>query len=294
MTAAATAALPGILPEQRFLFDLHGFVMLRGVLSPGECAELLGVVAEIDAGPIDESWRGRLEPGHAQSARRTREADGPQVRLNGLLRLDPRFDRLIDHPRVLPFLRGFMHGAQLINTWSIAKERDTAIGGWHRGATPMQYWCREGVIRTAMLNVVWFLTDNGPDDGCMAAVPGSHKSDIASLGAYEAVNAREGGADFDYASYPGLDLPGSVPITGHAGDVLIFSEALIHNGLRKTTSGTRTNLYFNHIDRLHAVAGYEPHNMRHFWLPERMRGRFTPVRRELTDWMRHARYELDE
>ncbi|HYE06612.1 MAG TPA: phytanoyl-CoA dioxygenase family protein [Planctomycetota bacterium] len=295
MTVAHPLAAAGVPAGHRFLFDLQGFVLLRGVLSPGECASLLGTVRRLEAVAHDDGWRQRLAPEHRAAASPTRQAYIDHgVRLNGLLRLDPAFDALIDHPRVLPYVREFMGAPQVINTWSISKAMDTGVGGWHRGATPMQYWCREGVIRSAMLNAVWFLSDNGPDDGCMCAVPGSHKSDLARLGAYDAQAVRDGGADFDYAAHPGLALPGSVPITGSAGDVLVFSEALIHGGLRKTTPGLRTNLYVNHLHRLYSVAGHEPANMRHFWLPERLRERFTPARRELTDWMRHARYELDE
>ncbi len=294
-TAPATAPLAAVSAEDRFLFDLQGFITLRGVLSPAECADLLAAVRRLETGPIDESWLDRLDPSTRASSSPTRHAYIDHgMRLNGLLRLDPAFDPLIDHPRVLPYLREFNGAPQLINTWSISKAAGTGVGGWHRGATPMQYWCREGVIRTAMLNVVWFLTDNGPDDGCMCVLPGSHKSDLARFGAYDAIATREGGADFDYGRYQGLDLPGGVAATGRAGDVLVFSEALVHGGLRKTTPGLRTNLYFNHLHKLYAVAGHEPGNMRHFWLPDRARERFTPGRRELTEWMRHARYELDE
>src|SRR5690606_25349343 len=105
-------------------------------------------------------------------------------------------------------------------------------GWWHAGIKPTDYSVYQGRIRTRMLNVIFFLTDNGPDDGCATAVPGSHKAAF---------------------TLPGIDyrhqmMPGGVRVTGRAGDILMFSEAVTHNGAPKTTPGVRTNLYFNYID----------------------------------------------
>jgi len=52
-----------------------------------------------------------------------------QVRLNGLLRLDPVFDLMIAHPKVVPYLKAFMGEPQLINTWSISKFKGAQQGG---------------------------------------------------------------------------------------------------------------------------------------------------------------------
>ena len=51
-------------------------------------------------------------------------------------------------------------------------------GGWHRGVSTTDYSYRNGDIRSRMLNVVFLLTDNGPEDGCIVALPGSHKSNF--------------------------------------------------------------------------------------------------------------------
>ena len=165
-----------------------------------------------------------------------------QVRLNGLLRLDPTFDDLIDHPRVLPYLREFVHEPQLINTWSISKFEGAVHSGWHRGVPTADYHYQDGTIRSRMFNVVYLLSDNGPDDGCVVALPGSHKSSF----------------DLKWGDYDGLELPGAVPVTGKAGDVLVFSEAVIHNGLLKTPPGVRSNIYFNYTHAHYNVMTREP------------------------------------
>ena len=50
------------------------------------------------------------------------------------------------------------------------------------------------------------------------------------------------------AEYRGRDLPGAVRVTGKAGDMVMFSETLLHTGATKSSSRQRTNLYFNYID----------------------------------------------
>ena len=106
--------------EDRFLFDLQGFIVLRGVLSQEECGELLTALRPLEAQDHPDEWMQSLEPG--PPGRPTRETQIPhQTRLNGLPRLSPAFDRLIDHPRILPYLQAFVGEPQLINTWSISK-----------------------------------------------------------------------------------------------------------------------------------------------------------------------------
>lgn len=279
--------------EDRFLFDLQGFLILRNVLTPEECAEYLEVVNRLDHQTFEDKWMESVGP-----HRPTREAEQSawpvgydkhdQIRLNGLPRLDSIFDRLIDQPRVLPYLMEFVGeqkrasragGAvppQLGNTWSISKSYNAEGLGWHRGIQPVDYSYSNGSIRTRMLNVVYFLTDNGPEDGCIVALPGSHKSSF----------------DLKWGNYEGLELPGATAITGSAGDVFLFSEAVLHNGLHKTTQGVRTNLYYNylHASRIGGLM-IDPTSFHHFYWPPEIRERLTSRQREMTSWMDLFRWD---
>jgi Phytanoyl-CoA dioxygenase (PhyH) len=260
--------------EDRFLFDLQGFLVLREVLSAAECAAYRETLQRLETQTYEDAWLASLPPG--PPGRPTLETGTPrQLRLNGLPRLDPLFDTLIDQPRVLPYLREFVGLPQLINTWSISKSSGAEPGGWHRGVPTTDYSYRNGEIRTRMLNVVYFLTDNGPDDGCVVALPGSHKSNL----------------DLAWRDYSGLEMPGAAAVTGRAGDVLMFSEAVLHNGLPKTTAGVRSNLYYNYVHAHYNVMTREPRNCHHFYFPPAIRARFTPARRELTAWMELTRWE---
>ena len=129
--------------------------------------------------------------------------------------------------------------------------------------------------KSLKLQVKKLMTDNGLDDGCMVALPGSHKSHI----------------DLGWQDYEGLDTPGAVPILGQAGDVLIFSEALLHDGLFKRSEGMRVNLYYNYVHAHYNVMMREPSNAHHFYFPPQIRQRFTASQRALTRWMEYARWD---
>jgi ectoine hydroxylase-related dioxygenase (phytanoyl-CoA dioxygenase family) len=257
--------------EDRFLFDLNGFLILRNVLSSEECAEYLEVLNTLENQTYEDKWMETVGPG-----RPTREISRiHQIRLNGLPRLHSIFDRLIDHPRILPYLHQFVGEPQLINTWSISKFGGAEQGGWHRGVPTTDYSYSNGVIRSRMYNVVYFLTDNGTEDGCVVALPGSHKSNV----------------DLTWQNYKGLEMPGATAVTGKAGDVLMFSETVIHDGLPKTTQPVRSNLYYNYVHAHYNVMTRERRNCHHFYFPPEIRERLTPTQRELTAWMELARWD---
>ena len=264
--------------EERFLFDLQGFLILRNVLSLEECGEYLEVIRCLESQTYEDKWMKSVGTGRPtlQTYRNSKYSLQHQIRLNGLPRLDSVFDQLIDQPKILSYLYEFVGQPHLVNTWSISKLRGAQdAGGWHGGVPPTDYSYRNDMIRSRMLNVVYFLTDNGPDDGCMVALPGGHKSNI----------------DLVWNEYNGLQLPGSVPVTGKAGDVFLFSETVLHEALPKRTDGVRSNLYYNYVHAHYNAMAREPNNCHHFYFPPEIRQRFNPKQLELTAWMEFARWE---
>ena len=106
--------------DERFLFDLQGFLILRGAIESELVEALDRAVVENEAIEHDESWAEGLPV--ATAAHLTKDTNiENQVRLNGLPRLAPIFDRLIAHPAILPYLEEFMGEPQLVNTWAISK-----------------------------------------------------------------------------------------------------------------------------------------------------------------------------
>ena len=100
--------------------------------------------------------------------------------------------------------------------------------------------------------------------------------------------------DLDLADYRGRELPGTMRVTGKAGDVVMFSETLLHTGTAKTTDGHRTNLYINYIEATYNPAMREllagnQGNVNHYVFPPEVRSRFDDTQRELTQWMEWQR-----
>ena len=81
----------------------------------------------------------------------------------------------------------------------------------------------------------FFISNNLKDDGSLLVVPGSHKSNYK----------------LEFKKYIAHELPGSMPVEGNAGDVLLFSECLIHMGNKKFTKGERINLYYLYSSKIH-------------------------------------------
>lgn len=185
--------------EQKFLFDLEGYVVLPGVLSPAECDSLSALA--------DEAWPRTAADG---AFRRTED-----VSLWGKPFLD-----LMDHPQVLPVL------VELIGS-RLRIDHDYCIfmapgagameihGGPRRIETDHWYYYSDGIMRNGLTVATFALTDAAEGDGGFVCVPGSHKTNFmqhlpAAVRNHEVLP--------HYVRNP--------PIA--KGDVLIFTEALMH------------------------------------------------------------------
>jgi len=269
--------MKSVSDADQFLFDIQGYLILRGAIEPELIEALDRAIVENEAKDHDESWAEGLPVVRGQHFIKDTNIDS-QIRLNGLPRLDPAFDRLIAHPSYLPYLQAFMDEPQLVNTWSISKYEGRDATGWHSGIQPQDFTIRNGQIRTPMINVVTMLTENHPGDGCFAVIPGSHKKNFNLNPEWRTA---------------GLDTPGAVEVTGEPGDVMVFSEALVHTGSTKTTKRRRTTLQYNHVEKFRAGAMWDHHNARHYWMPPSIRSRFGPEQRKLTSWMSYTLPDRD-
>ena len=256
--------MPVITDEERYMFDLQGFLVVRGALSTEEVAEMRSVVDPLVERHLMEISK---DSGGAST-----------VRLDGLIQRDVRFAKMIDHPVLLSYVKEFVPVPQTVHSWTIHKFFDAAPQAWHLGIHPADYQFRtlmDGTehrrICTRMLNSIIMLTDNNPGDGCAAVLPASHKSNYTP--------------DWRFFK-PELTQPGSIEVTGKAGDVIFFSEALMHAGLRKTTQGVRANLYFNFVDSNFGFTGLGGWDqIKQHWFPPELRAQLTPGQRALTRWM---------
>ncbi len=180
-------------PEERYRFDLQGFLVRRQVLARGD-VEALNVAIDVLGPP---------EPGD----------DLMSQRFTNHLTAARRFRDLMDHAGIFDIVLELCgRGVRLDHSYGIIMRPGTSGLGLHGGGTPFdpaQYYSVHGQeIRTGLVAVQWVLVDHLAGRGGFICVPGSHKANFAPP------------ARFDD------DLV--VEVAMQAGDVVIFSEALRH------------------------------------------------------------------
>ncbi len=211
-------------------FDLRGFLVIRGALSPAEVGALNDAYDRFP--PLEHGgWYGNAQ-------RRDYTLDTGFELHNVLDCGDPTFDLLIDHPSWVDHARRYAGEAgtyvegitidEHIATSRAAGGHHPVHSGGHDASVRTQYAMRNGKFRCGQLNVLVALTDIGPGDGPTMIVPGSHKSNLPHPLAG------------DYARGDRMDdLPHAEPVLARAGDALLFVDACLHGGSSRTEPGER-------------------------------------------------------
>ena len=203
--------------EEKFRFDLQGFLVLREVLSAQECKRLSDLA--------DEIWPSQPEDGHYR-------------RTGKISQWHKEFLDLIDHPRVLPYLRELLgNRLRLDHDYCIfmkqAELRHSLHGGPRLFESDHWYHYQDGVMRNGLTVATWCLTDARKGDGGFACVPGSHKSNFLR---FLPRDVAQFDRDEDYVYQPEL----------LAGDVLIFTEALVHGTKSWQSAAERRALLYKY------------------------------------------------
>jgi len=226
--SAASPAETVMTPEQKYLFDLNGFIVIRGVLSPEEIA---AANAAIDANTPEFKER-------AESAlRNTRDGtplagDGktPRLDMGGMLGWQKPhcdiFRKLLCHPKLVPYLKELVGEGYRLDHQPLAIASDKGAEGFslHGGTvsaegqyTPyLAYTYSHGKMFNNLLAASFPLVDHPKGSGGFIAIPGSHKANFATPPAL-----------IDGSGH--ADLSGVIvqPET-KAGDVILFSEGTVH------------------------------------------------------------------
>jgi ectoine hydroxylase-related dioxygenase (phytanoyl-CoA dioxygenase family) len=186
-------------PEEKFRFDLQGYLVVKHVLNAAELAAL-NVIAE------------RESP--------TRSGELTYGRVFRASAWGPPYQALIDHPRIVPYLLELVGPRfRLDHDYCIFTTKGGTGQELHGGegdANPDHWYrYRDGVMRNGLTVVTYCLTRANGGDGGFCCIPGSHKSHfVRNL----AADVREYRRRPDYVVQPPLE----------AGDVVIFTEALVH------------------------------------------------------------------
>ena len=220
---------------EKYLFDLHGYLVVEDALSP---EQLAGLNAAVDAKLSDL----------------TAEPDRTAHRFGKLLEWGPEWRRLIANPRVAPCLAALLGEPyrldhdylDVILRPGLGPIGATLHGGGAVDDRTAWYRYHDGRMRCGLTVVAYALKDVNPGDGGFACVPGSHKANFP---------LPKGWADMGERLAPGV-----TPVPARAGSAIIFTEALTHGTLPWRAHHERRTVFLKYSPHplAWAVPRYEP------------------------------------
>jgi len=204
--------------QERYLFDLQGFLAVPDALSPAQVEALNAMMDE------------RLE--------REVPLEANTHRFGRLLEWGGPYLELIDNPRVMPYLEALL-GPKLRLDHEYADVIRSGKGPigtrLHGGAAPFHptfyYRWENGAMHNGLTVVAYNLRDVDPGDGGFAAVPGSHKSNLPFPDEWKELDAQQ---------------PFVQAVTGKAGTAIFFTEALTHGTLPWKAKHERRTLFYKY------------------------------------------------
>jgi len=230
--------LAGPSELERYLFDLNGYIILRGALSPKEVAACNRSLDEMqDSTP--GQWHGRV---HGHNFTGSHEG----LNLQQIYEGGPAWEALIDHPswidKVIHFLGtdqetfDRLHGPCFIDeNFASIRGPGQAIGmhsGGQERTTRCQFRYHDGRFHCGQINILMGLNDIGPGDGATMVIPGSHKSNVMHP---EYGTARMA----DGLAKSGDGMTGAVEVHLGAGDAILFVDAIMHGSAARVNEGQR-------------------------------------------------------
>ncbi|MEX0745438.1 MAG: phytanoyl-CoA dioxygenase family protein [Phycisphaeraceae bacterium] len=261
---AADDAVKHTDAELDYLFDLHGYRIIRNALS---AEQLAAINAWVDAQDVDAlepgDWIGDVEVQTYGSK------DG--TNFQNIIEAGPVFEELIDNPAWLEQVRRYIvvddHMLRIDECFLNVRRSGGYIGihsgGHNRRFSGLFRW-HTGQWAVGQINVLMALHDVGPGDGCTTIVPGSHKCH----------EVHPFMRDGDVFHKHGGDALAMREVHLKAGDALMFADGLTHGSMARTSPGERRVMIYR----------YAPHLLapRMNYIPsEALVQRLTPERRRI-------------
>jgi len=208
--------------EQRYLFDLQGYVVLKGVIPTDlirACQETLDEIERLD--PED------LPSGVSHG----KERSASELYVSNIVEASPAMHRLIDVPEVVDIVKEVSLGLYRLNHTYAIYRWGTGYTYMHMAGSPLHpkatFMCHGGQMFSLLTKAVFPIVNNEIEDGCFAAIPGSHKANYGR----------------PFGDHPDENPP-LVPIPAKAGDAIIFTEAMTHGSYVNTSGRPRRTIYY--------------------------------------------------
>ena len=210
-------------PQQRYFFDLTGYLHLKSVLSKEEL-EPAQQAADRYISMAPEEW-----PPEFGADLERRDLTGYQ---HGFA-FDKSLEILTRHPTTWPILMELTDRRPRLNGGTLGYNHHRHIfhplhAGWHPSKQPdvRRYYVEDDQVRSTDFIFFFYLSDVFPGDGGLIFLPGSHKAhfdrprDMFYPGTYN-------NEDYVADTVP----PGVHNACPRAGDVIIIPEHLMHGAL---------------------------------------------------------------
>lgn len=176
--------------DERYLFDLNGFLIIRGVLSSEEVEE---ANRAIDRHADEMVERSDDELRNAKVGSRFFGKGPGRMDLGRCLEWGEKdskvFQSILAHPRLVPIYHGILGKGYRMDHLPVVLAQNSGSEGFqlHGGTVDctsgeynpfLAYTYHHGTIRSALLGVNVILRDHNAGDGGFCVVPGSHKSNL--------------------------------------------------------------------------------------------------------------------
>ena len=227
-------------PEERYLFDLQGYLVVGQAIS----ADLLGRLNET----VDEAEKltdeqaasqgiGRqyVEAGDVYAQLGKPSDSGPGDYMTPALPFGGPFEELIDLPTTVPLVEEMIGDASRLDAAAFLTRHHHGAFRFHHGYAELlpysEYHFDRGTFKCVSVKISYALTDVAVEDGCFAVIPGSHKSNFT--------NPLVG-------QIPNADHPLVEAVPCRAGDAVIFSEDLSHGAVENRGRKVRRTLFYSY------------------------------------------------
>lgn len=254
--------------HQKYLFDLNGYLIVRGVLSEDEVRQ---ANAAIDAHQDDMVERSDAALRNAVEGTALYGTGPGRQDLGGVLEWNREesqvFKSILAHPKLVPVFHGILGKGYRMDHLPFCLSQTKGAEGFalHGGTIDcrsgaynphLAYHAHQDSIHCALLGCNVMLTDHKAGDGGFCVVPGSHKSHF---------KMPQGMVDGDDLYNEFIVQPDT-----QAGDVVLFSEGTVHGAKAWTATHERRACLYRFAPATNAYGrSYFGHSSNNGW-PSKM------------------------